>query len=101
MSLFVWTLLAATSSGLEPSSLRTLALSSQRPEVCRSSTFGDAELWSASRSSTARRYCLLLARGYARLALTPDEALSFGESAHSLLTNDAEAQVLMGRAAAP
>ena len=99
MSLFVWTLLAATSSGLEPSSLRTLALSSQRPGVCRSSSFGDAELWSASRGGTARRYCLLLARGYARLALTPAEALSFGESAHALLTDDAEAQVLMGRAA--
>jgi len=79
--------------------LTTLSAASPRPAECRGAPAGeDSELWSRTRGETTRRYCALLARGYARLDRAPAEALELAETASRLLPSRAEPRVLAGRA---
>lgn len=92
-------LLAAAPQRSEPALLPTLAASSPRPRVCRpSSASAASELWSRARGEAARSYCLLLARGYARLERAPAEALELSRRALGTLPAEVEPRVLEGRA---
>src|SRR6478735_7504828 len=63
--------------------LTTAARASPRPRECRGATSTDG-VWVRMRGGDAQRYCELLARGYARLAQTPQEALLAARSAEAL-----------------
>jgi len=63
--------------------LTTAAQASPRPRECRG-TVGSDGVWARLRDADAQRYCELLARGYARLAQTPKEALLAAEAAEAL-----------------
>ncbi|HET9959662.1 MAG TPA: hypothetical protein VFQ61_34455 [Polyangiaceae bacterium] len=88
-------LLAATSSAGPP--LMAYAGSSPRPAECRSSA-DSGELWEQARGQAARRFCLLLARAYARLASAPGEALELARKAEALQPAAVEPRVVQGRA---
>jgi hypothetical protein len=100
MPLF-WVSLAIALEARSPASsaaaLATAALASPRPREC--SGVGEADgLWARARVGDAQRYCELLARGYARLAETPAEALSAAEAAEALAGPITQVRVLNGRA---
>jgi hypothetical protein len=100
MPLF-WVSLAIALEARSPASsaaeLATAALASPRPREC--SGVGEADgLWARARAGDAQRYCELLARGYARLAETPAEALSAAEAAEALAGPITQVRVLNGRA---
>lgn len=78
--------------------LATAALASPRPRACRAVAGGEDGLWSRLRAADAQRYCELLARGYARLQETPDEALSAADAAENLAGPEPAVRVLRGRA---
>ena len=82
----------------EKSQLTTAALESPRPRVCRAGTNGENELWSRARAGDTERFCGLLARGYARLAATPSEALEAAEAAEAIHGGTPEVTALRARA---
>src|SRR6478752_3992667 len=77
--------------------LTTAARASPRPGECRGATSTDG-VWARMRGADAQRYCELLARGYARLAQTPKEALLAARSAEALAGPLPAVRVLAGRA---
>lgn len=77
--------------------LTTAAQASPRPRECRGATGADG-IWLRLQSADAQRYCELLARGYARLAQTPKEALLAARSAEALAGPLPAVRVLAGRA---
>jgi len=78
--------------------LATAAQASPRPRACRGAAGADDGLWLRLRDSDAQRYCDLLARGYARLSQTPQEALSAAQAAQALVGQSPAVSVLSGRA---
>jgi len=78
--------------------LATAALASPRPRDCRGARGGVDGLWTRARAGDAQRYCDLLARGYARLAQTPAEALVAAQAAEAIVGPAAQVRVLNGRA---
>ena len=77
--------------------LTTASQASPRPRECRGALESDG-VWSRLRGADAQRYCELLARGYARLELTPQAALLAARSAEALAGPLPAVQVLMARA---
>jgi hypothetical protein len=77
--------------------LTTAAQASPRPRECWGATDGDG-VWARLRGADTQRYCELLARGYARLAQTPKEALLAARSAEALVGAMPAVQVLAARA---
>jgi hypothetical protein len=77
--------------------LATAALASPRPRECRGVS-GSEGLWTRARAGDAQRYCDLLARGYARLAQTPAEALLAAEAAEALAGPTPQVRILNARA---
>jgi len=77
--------------------LTTAAQASPRPRECRGAAASDG-VWQRIQGSDAQRYCELLARGYARLAQTPMEALLAARSAEALAGPVPAVRVLAGRA---
>lgn len=77
--------------------LTTAAQASPRPRECRGATGNDG-IWLRVQAADAQRYCELLARGYARLVQTPQEALLAARSAEALAGPLAAVRVLAGRA---
>lgn len=77
--------------------LTTAAQASPRPRECRGAVGNDG-VWLRMQSADAQRYCELLARGYARLAQTPKEALLAARSAEALAGPLPAVRVLAGRA---
>jgi len=77
--------------------LTTAAQASPRPRECRGAAGADG-VWARLRDADAQRYCELLARGYARLAQTPKEALLAAQSAESLAGARPAVRVLSARA---
>jgi len=77
--------------------LTTAAQASPRPRECRGAA-GDDGVWARMRGADAQRYCELLARGYARLAQTPKEALLAARSAEALAGPLPAVRVLAARA---
>src|SRR4051812_12670286 len=77
--------------------LTTAARASPRPRECRGVT-GSEGVWLRMQGADAQRYCELLARGYARLAQTPQEALLAARSAEALAGPLPALRVLAGRA---
>jgi hypothetical protein len=78
--------------------LTTAAQASPRPRECRGATSGEG-VWARLRGGDAQRYCELLARGYARLGQTPEEALLAARSAEALAGPTPAVRVLTARAA--
>ena len=78
--------------------LATAAQSSPRPRECRATANGVDGLWRRLRGSDAERYCELLARGFARLVETPNQALSAARAAEALAGQTPAVRVLIGRA---
>jgi hypothetical protein len=76
--------------------LTTVAQASPRPRQCVA-TASDG-VWARLRGADAQRYCELLARGYARLAQTPKEALLAARSAEALAGPLPAVRVLAARA---
>lgn len=79
-------------------SLSNTAEASPRPSICRpaASAF-ESELWTRVASDRHRRFCGLLAQGYAKLQRAPAEAVAVAREASSLLPQQVEARVLLGR----
>jgi|SRR6188768_2096616 len=77
--------------------LTTAAQASPRPRECRGATGNDG-VWVRMRGADAQRYCELLARGYARLTQSPEEALQAARSAEGLVGPLPAVRVLAGRA---
>src|SRR3954467_7880739 len=77
--------------------LTTAAQASPRPRECRGAASTDG-VWTRMRGADAQRYCELLARGYARLAQTPREALLAAQSAEALAGALPAVRVLSARA---
>lgn len=77
--------------------LTTAAQASPRPRECRGAAGSDG-IWLRLQAADAQRYCELLARGYARLAQTPKEALLAARSAETLAGPLPAVRVLAGRA---
>jgi len=77
--------------------LTTAAQESPRPRECRGATGGDG-VWVRMRGADAQRFCELLARGYARLVPSPQEALLAARSAEALAGPVPAVRVLAGRA---
>jgi len=77
--------------------LTTAAQASPRPRECRGTTGGEG-VWARLRGADAQRYCELLARGYARLGQTPQEALLAARSAEALAGSTPAVRVLTARA---
>ena len=77
--------------------LTTAAQASPRPRACRGAAGNDG-VWARMRGADAQRYCELLARGYARLAQTPKEALLAARTAEGLAGPLPAVRVLAGRA---
>ncbi|HEX3774873.1 MAG TPA: hypothetical protein VHV51_10445 [Polyangiaceae bacterium] len=78
--------------------LGTAALASPRPRECRGAANGEDGLWQRARAGDRERYCEILARGYARLAESPNEALSAAAAALAIAGETPELRVLRGRA---
>jgi hypothetical protein len=78
--------------------LSTAAEQSPRARECRGASPGEDGIWGRLRASDAQRYCELLARGYARLARTPEDALKSAELARALGGDTPTVRVLAGRA---
>lgn len=78
--------------------LSTSAQASPRPEACREAASGEGGMWLRLRGADVQHYCELLARGYARLAETPEAALRAAEAAEQLAPGLPAVQVLRGRA---
>jgi hypothetical protein len=78
--------------------LTTAAQASPRPRECRGAAGGEG-VWARLRGADAQRYCELLARGYARLGQTPEEALRAARSAEALAGPTPAVRVLIARAA--
>jgi hypothetical protein len=75
------------------------AAASPRPDSCRPRAGEPAGgLWARTRPVAVKRYCVTLARGYARLASNPTQALALARSARTLAPGDAGAGLLEGRA---
>ena len=77
--------------------LTTAAQASPRPRECRGAAGSDG-VWARMRGADAQRYCELLARGYARLGQTPQEALLAARSAEALAGPLPAVRVLSARA---
>lgn len=77
--------------------LTTAAQASPRPRECRGASGSDG-VWTRMRGADALRYCEHLARGYARLAHDPGEALLAARAAESLAGPLPAVRVLAGRA---
>ena len=77
--------------------LTTAAQASPRPRECRGAAGSDG-VWVRLRGADAQRYCELLARGYARLGQTPQEALQAAQSAEALAGAVPAVRVLSARA---
>ena len=77
--------------------LTTAAQASPRPRECRG-VAGNDGVWARLRGADAQRYCELLARGYARLGQTPQEALLAARSAEALAGPLPAVRVLSARA---
>ena len=77
--------------------LTTAAQASPRPRECRGPAGSDG-VWARLRGADAQRYCELLARGYARLGQTPQEALQAAQSAEALAGAVPAVRVLSARA---
>lgn len=93
--------LLASPAPSELGALVTFAGASPRPALCRPASLSeDSQLWTRARGGTGRRYCLLLARGYAGLTRTPKAALELSREAGQLLPGEVEPRVLEGRALA-
>jgi hypothetical protein len=95
---FMLALLLEVRSSLHDPGLSTAAQSSPRPRECRGSASGSEGLWGRLRGSDVERYCLFLARGYARLSETPGEALLAARAAEALVGPSPAVRVLSGRA---
>ncbi|HEY4103406.1 MAG TPA: hypothetical protein VGM44_05925 [Polyangiaceae bacterium] len=78
--------------------LGTAALASPRPRECRGAANGEDGLWQRARAGDAQRYCEILARSYARLAESPNDALSAAAAALAIAGETPELRVLRGRA---
>jgi tetratricopeptide (TPR) repeat protein len=89
--------LAALSSRVE---IPAAGAASPRPELCRPRQHdpGAGSLWTRARPEGVVRYCGALARGYARLASNPSEALALARSARPLAPAEVGARLLEGRA---
>src|SRR6185369_3853605 len=77
--------------------LTTAAQASPRPRECRGATGNDG-IWLRVQAADAQRYCELLARGYARLGQTPQEALLAARAAEGLAGPLPAVRVLSARA---
>ncbi|HKO46969.1 MAG TPA: hypothetical protein VJV79_04560 [Polyangiaceae bacterium] len=77
--------------------LTTAAQASPRPRECRGAAGSDG-VWLRLRGADAQRYCELLARGYARLGQTPQEALRAAQSAEALAGPVPAVRLLAARA---
>ena len=88
---------AALSSRVE---IPAAGAASPRPEICRPRPEEPAagSLWSRARPEAVKRYCAALARGHARLASNPSEALALARSAQPLVPSETGARLLEGRA---
>lgn len=95
---FIFAVLLETRLATLDARLATAAQASPRPAECRGGTAGDDGLWLRLRGAEAQRYCDLLARGYARLNETPEEALADAAGAEALAGLVPAVRVLMGRA---
>jgi hypothetical protein len=89
--------LETRAAAAEKGALTTAALASPRRRECRGNANGEDGLWQRARVGD-QRYCELLARGYARLTETPNEALSAAEAAEAIGGATAQVRVLNGRA---
>lgn len=79
--------------------LATLAAASPRPAVCRVASGADgSSLWARARKERTSRFCLALARGYAKLESDPQHALGLARDASKMLLAQVEPKVLEGRA---
>lgn len=78
--------------------LATAALASPRPRECRGASGSADGLWLRAHAGDAQRYCELLARGYARLEHTPNDALAAAEAAQRVAGPLPVVLVLAGRA---
>lgn len=75
------------------------AAASPRPPECRlGPSRAASELWSRARVPELARFCDALARGYARLARSPRDALAQADEAERALPGRAATWVLRGRA---
>lgn len=88
---------AATSPG---NSLRAAAGSSPRPVEClaESSTVQHDTIWDRARNPKLAHYCILLARGYAKLSSDPGQSASLASQAQKTLPARAAPLVLGARA---
>lgn len=95
--------------GTTPSSshqLRGVALASPRPAGCDAMTIlggvggspGHKSIWDTVREPRLRPYCDQLARGYAALPLSPEQAHQRGTAAGELLQSEAAPWILCARA---
>jgi hypothetical protein len=91
---------AALLLGLSPAAeLSAAAVASARPEACRTrGADAGSTLWSRARLPEVVRSCRLLARGHARLASLPAEALALAQAAEGVPANASPARLLRGRA---
>jgi hypothetical protein len=81
--------------------LAMIAVQGPRPSECLGANWtpGESGFWDRARASDVARYCLLLARGYARLEREPLRALEAAQLAERLAGRRAAVLSLMGRAA--
>jgi hypothetical protein len=77
--------------------LTTAAQASPRPRECPGAQ-GSEGVWLRMRGADAQRYCELLARGYARLGQSPNEALLAARSAEALAGSSPAVRILAARA---
>jgi tetratricopeptide (TPR) repeat protein len=99
----LWPVHAAAALVLLPAAARAdlagAAAASPRPPECRLGTVRNgSELWGRARVPELARYCDALARGYARLARSPRDALAGADMAERALPGRAATWVLRGRA---
>jgi hypothetical protein len=91
--------LLASPTPSDVGALGTFAAASPRSALCRPASLSDeGRLWTQVRGGSTRRYCLLLAWGYARLVRSPKSALDLAREASALSPAEVEPRVLEGRA---
>jgi hypothetical protein len=91
--------LLAAPAPSDGSALGTFAAASPRSLSCRPASLSDeGRLWTQVRGGSTRRYCSLLAWGYARLVRAPQAALELAREASALSPAEVEPRVLEGRA---
>jgi hypothetical protein len=91
--------LLASPAPSELGALGTFAAASPRSALCRPAALSEeGRLWTQMQGGSARRYCLLLAWGHARLVRTPKAALDLAREAAGLMPSEVEPRVLEGRA---